>query len=102
VALEERVGPAVEAAAYFVVAEALTNVAKYAQASCASVRVRREGDWVSVEIEDDGVGGAAPARGSGLRGLEDRVSALDGRLVVESPPGQGTRIVAHIPAAPRR
>jgi signal transduction histidine kinase len=98
-AMEERVAPAAEAAAYFVVAEALTNVVKYAQASCAHVRVRREGEMVAVEIEDDGVGGADPAKGSGLRGLEDRVSALDGTLVVDSPPGRGTRVVASIPAA---
>jgi signal transduction histidine kinase len=101
--IEERVAPAAEAAAYFVAAEALTNVVKYAQAEQVWVRVRREGDQVTVEIEDDGVGGATPASGSGLRGLEDRVSALDGRLFVDSPPGRGTRVVAHIPcAAPPR
>jgi signal transduction histidine kinase len=98
--LGRRVAPAVEAAAYFVVAEALTNVVKYARANEASVRIRREDDRVVVEIEDDGVGGATPAGGSGLRGLEDRVSALDGTLTVESPPGQGTRIAAEIPAGP--
>jgi signal transduction histidine kinase len=101
VALGERVAPAAEAAAYFVVAEALTNVAKYAQATQAAVRIRLHGDGVAVEISDDGVGGADAVRGSGLRGLEDRVSALDGTLEVDSPPGLGTRIVAHIPAAPR-
>jgi signal transduction histidine kinase len=79
------------------VAEALTNVAKYAQASVASVRVTRENGHVLVEIVDDGIGGADPRRGSGIRGLADRVEALDGRLDVESPPGAGTRIRAEIP-----
>jgi signal transduction histidine kinase len=100
VAIEERVAPACEAAAYFVVAEGLTNVVKYARAERVAVRVRRDGDDVVVEIEDDGVGGADPAGGSGLRGLEDRVSALDGQLHVDSAPGEGTRIVARIPASP--
>jgi signal transduction histidine kinase len=101
VALEERLAPASEAAAYFVVAEALTNVVKYASASHASVRVRRNGTNVVVEIEDDGVGGADAASGTGLRGLEDRVAALDGKLHVDSPPGRGTRVVARIPATLR-
>jgi signal transduction histidine kinase len=88
---------AVEAAIYFVVAEGLTNVAKYAHASSATVAVRRDASGVSVEIADDGVGGADVAAGSGLRGLTDRVDALDGRLSVESPPGGGTRLRAEIP-----
>jgi signal transduction histidine kinase len=100
VVIGERIAAAAEAAAYFVVAEALTNVAKYAQATCASVTITQDAEGVAVEIEDDGIGGADAARGSGLRGLEDRLSALDGTLTVDSPPGQGTRIVAHIPAAP--
>jgi signal transduction histidine kinase len=101
VAIDERVESAAEAAAYFVAAEALTNVVKYARASRASVKVTQHGGELAVEIEDDGVGGAVPDGGSGLRGLEDRVSALDGTLVVHSPPGQGTRVVARIPAPPR-
>jgi signal transduction histidine kinase len=100
VELEERPAPAVEAAAYFVVAEALTNVTKYAGASEAVVRVRRSGDCVEVEIRDDGVGGADPAAGSGLRGLADRVAALDGMLSVDSPARRGTRVFARLPLAP--
>jgi signal transduction histidine kinase len=87
----------VESAAYFVVAEALTNVAKYAQATHASVNVRREDGQVLVEVSDDGVGGADPASGSGLRGLLDRLSAVGGRLEVDSPPGRGTTVRAEIP-----
>jgi signal transduction histidine kinase len=100
VAAAERVAPAVEAAAYFVVAEALTNVAKYAQSTRARVSVQRSGDWLEVEVVDDGVGGADPTSGSGLRGLDDRVSAVDGTLDVHSPPGQGTRVVARFPVRP--
>jgi signal transduction histidine kinase len=88
---------AVELAAYFVTSEALANVAKYAQATTASVRVSRRGPRLVVEIADDGVGGADAARGSGLRGLADRVEALDGRLSVVSPPGQGTLVTAELP-----
>jgi signal transduction histidine kinase len=89
----------VEVAAYYVVAEALTNVAKYAQATQADVAVHRVDGVVTVEVSDDGVGGADLARGSGLRGLADRVAALDGTLAVESPPGQGTRLQVEIPCA---
>ena len=89
--------PAVETAVYFVVAEGLTNVAKYASASSATVDVRRRGASVVVEIADDGVGGADVAAGSGLRGLADRVGALDGRISVESPAGGGTTLRAEIP-----
>jgi signal transduction histidine kinase len=84
-------------AVYFVVSEALTNVAKYAHADRATVAVRRVGDDVVVEVSDDGVGGADAARGSGLRGLSDRVAALDGRLELHSPAGEGTRVRAEIP-----
>jgi signal transduction histidine kinase len=90
---------AVEAAAYYVVAEALTNVAKYADARRAEVRVTRDNGRVLVQVTDDGVGGADPAGGSGLRGLADRLAALDGRLDVESPRGEGTTIRAQIPCA---
>ena len=93
----ERLPDAVEAAAYYVVAEALTNVAKYAQASVAHVRVSRHNGRALVEVSDDGVGGAVAAAGSGLRGLADRVAALDGTLEVESPPGGGTLIRAALP-----
>ena len=99
----ERLPQTVEAAAYFVVSEALANVAKYARASAVAVNVARADGRVVVEVRDDGVGGADPATGSGLRGLADRVSALDGVLDVNSPPGGGTRIRAEIPVAqPRR
>jgi signal transduction histidine kinase len=90
----------VEAAAYYLVAEALTNVAKYAQASVASARVIRANGHVLVEIVDDGIGGADPSRGSGIPELADRVEALDGRLDVESASGVGTRIRAEIPCRP--
>jgi signal transduction histidine kinase len=93
----ERLPGPVEIAAYFVVSEALTNVVKYAQATEATVAVRRDGERVTVEITDDGVGGADAAQGSGLRGLADRVAALDGTLAVESPAGRGTRVCVEIP-----
>ena len=85
--LEERLPGPIEAAAYYVVAEALTNVAKYAEASSVEVRAERQNGRVVVEVEDDGVGGADPARGSGLRGLADRVEALEGELEVTSAAG---------------
>ena len=87
----------VELAAYFVASEALANVAKYAGASHATLRVWRVGDVARIEIADDGVGGADDARGSGLRGLADRVEALDGRLRVTSPPNLGTTVTAELP-----
>jgi signal transduction histidine kinase len=89
----------VATALYYVVAEALTNVAKYAGASRATVAVRREGDDAVAEVADDGAGGADAAAGSGLQGLSDRVAALDGRLEVTSPPGEGTVVRARIPCA---
>ncbi len=91
---------AVEAAAYYVIAEALANVIKYARASVVTVRVSSDESCTRVEVVDDGVGGADPSVGSGLRGLSDRVAALDGTLEVESPPSGGTRIVAEIPLDP--
>src|SRR3954468_6549840 len=96
---DDRLPAAVEAAAYFVVAESLTNVAKYSSADHASVRVGRENGFAVVEVSDDGVGGADPTAGTGLRGLADRLAALDGRLEVHSPPGGGTVIRANIPCA---
>ncbi|MDX6646526.1 MAG: hypothetical protein QOK40_2253, partial [Miltoncostaeaceae bacterium] len=95
----ERLPAAVEAAAYFVVAEALTNLVKHARATRAAVDVHHDGATVVVEVRDDGVGGAAPAPRGGLLGLIDRVSALDGRLDISSPAGQGTVLRAHIPCA---
>jgi signal transduction histidine kinase len=94
---EERLAAPVESTAYFVVAESLTNVARYAQASHAEVEIRRGDGRLVVEIRDDGVGGADPAHGSGLRGLADRVGAVDGRLFVHSPAGGGTRVHVEIP-----
>lgn len=92
-----RLPEAVELAAYFVVAEALTNVAKYAYASHARVSIEQENGRVVVEVEDDGIGGADPARGTGLRGLADRLGILEGRLEVDSEVGEGTTVIARIP-----
>jgi signal transduction histidine kinase len=94
---DERLEPRVEAAMYYVVAESITNVAKYAHASGATVSIDRSNGAATVIVADDGVGGADPAGGSGLRGLAARVEALNGRLDVASPPGGGTRITAEIP-----
>ena len=93
----ERLPAPVEAAAYYLVAEAVSNATKHARARAVRVGVTREDGQVLVTIADDGVGGADPAGGSGLRGLADRVEALDGRLSVHSPAGSGTRIQASIP-----
>jgi signal transduction histidine kinase len=95
----ERLPAAVEAAAYFLCSEALTNIAKYAQASQASVRLETGDGVLTVEVADDGAGGADPAGGSGLRGLVDRVEALGGRLRLDSPPGRGTCLTAELPLA---
>jgi signal transduction histidine kinase len=95
--LGERVSEPVELAAYFVVSEALTNVVKYAAASRASIRLERENGYVRVEVADDGIGGADASRGTGLRGLADRISVLGGKLEVASPPGRGTRVIARLP-----
>jgi signal transduction histidine kinase len=95
--LDERLPSAVETAAYFVVSEALTNVAKYAEATFARVEVRRENGAAVVDIRDDGVGGAAIGNGSGLNGLIDRVGVLDGTLEVDSPRGAGTLVRARFP-----
>jgi signal transduction histidine kinase len=93
----ERYPPPVEGAAYFVISEALTNVTKYAQASRARVRARALDGHLSIDVEDDGIGGANPGAGSGLRGLADRLAALDGTITIDSPVGGGTRISARIP-----
>jgi signal transduction histidine kinase len=93
----ERYPAAVEGAAYFVISEALANVAKYASAANARVRVRPFEHHMTIEVEDDGVGGADPRSGSGLSGLRDRLAALDGTLAIDSPSGGGTRLSARIP-----
>jgi len=94
---EERLAGPVEAAAYYVAAEAITNVAKYARASHVNVSVGHLSGRATLVVSDDGVGGADAANGTGLRGLADRVEALGGHLDVDSPPGRGTRIRAEIP-----
>jgi signal transduction histidine kinase len=94
---EDRLPDSIEAAIYYLVAEAITNVTKYAQATQASVAVERSNDIATVVVSDDGVGGAEPNSGSGLVGLADRVEALGGRLRIDSPAGRGTRITAEIP-----
>jgi signal transduction histidine kinase len=95
--LDSRPPAAVEAAAYYVVAEALANVAKYAEATTARVSARMDDERLRVEVADDGVGGADPSAGSGLRGLDDRVQAFGGSLRVISHQGHGTRILAELP-----
>ncbi|HEX5620917.1 MAG TPA: sensor domain-containing protein [Solirubrobacteraceae bacterium] len=94
---EFRLPPPVESTAYFVTAEALTNVAKYAGATTANVTLAVEHGRLLLLIRDDGAGGADPAAGSGLRGLRDRVEALDGQLHIDSPAGLGTTLIAEIP-----
>ena len=93
----ERLPEPIEAAAYYVVSESLANVAKYASASRARVDLARDDGLLVVEVSDDGVGGADAGKGSGLRGLADRVEALGGRLRVSSEPGQGTTVRAELP-----
>jgi signal transduction histidine kinase len=93
----DRLPEPVELAAYFVASEALANVSKYAQATSVTMRVWRAGQVASIEVADDGVGGADDAAGSGLRGLADRVEALQGSLRVVSPPGVGTIVTAELP-----
>jgi PAS domain S-box-containing protein len=96
---DDRLPEAVETAAYYLIAEAVTNVAKYAHATHVAVSVTPENGHLVVRVSDDGVGGADPTGGTGLRGLSDRVEALHGRLRVDSPPDGGTRISAEIPLA---
>jgi signal transduction histidine kinase len=95
---DTRFAPAVEEAAYFVVSEALANIAKHANAQTVLVRVAYAAGTLTVDVIDDGLGGADPARGSGLRGLNDRIAAVDGSLVIDSRAGSGTRLRASIPA----
>ena len=98
---EQRLTPPVESACYFVTAEALTNVAKYAGATSAGVHLAVEHGRVRLIVRDDGAGGADLNSGTGLRGLRDRVEALDGQLEVDSPPGLGTTVIAEIPLGAR-
>jgi signal transduction histidine kinase len=93
----ERLPAAVEIAAYYVVSEAIANITKYAQATEATVEIRRAAGRVSVDVTDDGIGGADAGQGSGLAGLADRLGALDGTIAVDSPPGHGTHLHAEIP-----
>ena len=93
----DRLSPTVEITAYFTVSEALTNMAKYARASQATVRLAREDGALVVEVRDDGVGGARAGVGSGLSGLADRVGACEGTLSIDSPPGEGTLVRAVLP-----
>jgi signal transduction histidine kinase len=95
--LPERLPAPIEAAVYYVAAEGLTNVAKYAHATAAAVRVERTKHAVVLRMSDNGNGGADPDRGTGLRGLADRVEALGGKLELDSPPGHGTVLTARIP-----
>jgi signal transduction histidine kinase len=97
--LTRRPPPVIEAVAYFVVSEALTNVAKHAQASQAEVFVQRSGDRLHVIISDDGVGGADPSRGTGLAGLAKRASSVDGTFEISSPPGGPTLLTVDLPCA---
>ena len=100
-----RFEPQLEACSYYLVAEALANAAKYSGASAAAVSVTAAGDVVTVDVADDGCGGACPTAGGGLEGLAERVSALGGSLTIESPAGRGTRLQAEIPSllhSPRR
>jgi signal transduction histidine kinase len=96
-----RLPVAVEATAYFIISEALTNVVKHARAGGARVTARVERGELRVEVRDDGIGGARGEENTGLGGLADRVSALDGRLELESPPGGGTRVCALLPVSGR-
>jgi PAS domain S-box-containing protein len=97
--LDRRLPGPVEVAIFYVVSESLANIAKHAAANAVTVRVAHSGDAVVVDVADNGVGGADDKQGSGLRGLADRVEALDGRLSVESPAGGGTRVLAIMPLA---
>jgi signal transduction histidine kinase len=96
---DQRLPRRVEAAAYYIVSEALANVAKYSGATGVTVSIAQDNGFAVVEVADDGVGGADPQRGTGLRGLTDRIEALEGTLIVDSHPGRGTRIHAEIPYA---
>jgi signal transduction histidine kinase len=91
--------PTIEAVAYFVVSEGLTNITKHSQASQAEVFVQRDGDRLHIIVTDDGVGGADPARGTGLAGLARRAESVDGTLEIASPPGGPTLLTVDLPCA---
>ena len=97
VSVNRRLGEAAEVATYYIVAEALTNAAKHAQASQVNVRVEAAGPNLRLSIRDDGIGGADPTKGSGIIGLRDRVEALGGEMVISSPPASGTSILVELP-----
>ena len=97
--LEERLPQHVEATAYYIVAEALTNVAKHAHAESARVAIRLDGDLLRCEVSDDGRGGADESAGTGILGLRDRAEAAGGTLSVTSRPGLGTVVAAALPLA---
>jgi signal transduction histidine kinase len=97
VQIRDRLPDEVESTAYFVVVEALTNIARHSGATQAAVQIRREGNWLRITVTDDGRGGADPDKGSGLRGLKDRIAALDGSFALASPAGRGTRLTVEIP-----
>jgi signal transduction histidine kinase len=99
VASPDRAPPDVEAAAYFVACEALTNAVKHGSPSRVVMRAAREDGALTLEVADDGIGGAAPAAGTGLPGMLDRVAAQGGTLTLDSPPGAGTRLAARFPCA---
>ena len=98
--VDRRLPEQVEVAAYYIVSEALTNAAKHADATRVWVSVRIDEDRLCLSIRDDGVGGADPTRGSGLIGLKDRVEAIGGKISIESPPQEGTRIEVELPLDP--
>jgi signal transduction histidine kinase len=98
--LSSRPAEHLHVAGYYVASEALTNTAKHAQASVITMRVDGRDGALTLSIRDDGIGGADPGRGSGLIGLKDRVEALGGTISVLSPPGHGTTLHVHLPAAP--
>jgi signal transduction histidine kinase len=95
-----RLPPAVESTGYFVISEALTNAIKHSGGSELAVSVDQADDRLRIEVRDDGIGGARSGGTGGMRGIGDRVSALGGRLLVHSPPGHGTRVIAEIPCGP--
>jgi signal transduction histidine kinase len=95
--IQERASSAIEAVAYFVVSEALTNIARHANATRAVIAVDRAGDLLTVVVTDDGIGGADPGRGSGINGLAQRVRSVDGVLHLDSPPGGPTILAVELP-----
>jgi signal transduction histidine kinase len=97
--VDDRLPYSVEGTAYSVIAEALTNAVKHSAASTLTVLIRRDDGRLRIEITDDGVGGARPSGGTGLRGMSDRVQALGGTLVIDSPPGAGTRVLVDMACA---